>query len=579
MQTLLNGHPDAEPTKPPAIPTILRDHFFRRFFDNDTLSLAAETETSVIRALCAFAVPSLMVAFWLLPSYPGVPPRTVWAIAADRYFFLLYSFVGMGAVATFQWEMLFPDRADFLILLPLPLKSGELFKAKGKALLTFLGMFLVAANLFAAILYPAVSTPGNASYLHTLVAHVSAITLAGVFSAATMLAVAGVAICLLPPAVFRTLSPILQSLAITLLVVLFLLFPLISSHLQPLLEGNPGIALSIPPLWFLGIYEYLAMGAAAPANSIALAQTGLLATAAACALAIAAYPLAWQRQKKRALEGASGTRKQRRSLLASILHTTLFRQPQQRAVFHFLTQTITRFPRYQVYLAIYSGVGLALALASTLTLQAQPASSRVPLQLAFWQPGLHALIPLLLFWMILGLKAAFAFPADMQARWVFPMNLPTAETNHAAKSAKIWLLLCCALLTAIIVAFLLVLHWSYWTLAIQTLVGICLSLLLANLFFLGRTRIPFTSPRLPGRANLAQVFVLYLAVFPAIVLATVNLELQAERSAPLLYKSLLITAALLGILKLADHLAQKGIIADLAGEEEDDGPQTLGLSQ
>jgi hypothetical protein len=580
MQTLLNTQPDAEPAQPPSIPKILEKHFFRRFFDNDTLSLAAETETSVIRALCAFAVPSLMVAFWLLPSYPGVPPRTVWAIAADRYFFTLYSFVAMGAVATFQWEMLFPDRADFLILLPLPLKSGELFKAKGKALLAFLGMFLVAANIFAAILYPAVSTRGNASYLHTLIAHGAAITLAGIFAAATMLAIAGIAICILPPTVFRTISPILQSLAITALVVLFLVFPAISVNLPSLLTSGSAIAKSIPPLWFLGLYEYLALGQSAPADSATLAGTGVIATALACTVAVAAYPLAWQRQKKRALEGASQTRTLQRGIVAPILYRTLFRHPQQRAVFHFLTQTITRFPRYQVYLALYSGVGFALALASILTLR--PDSGQGPghsLILTLWQPGLHALIPLLLFWMILGLKAAFAFPADMQARWVFPMNLVAEEAGRAARSAKNWLLLCCALLVAVILAFLLAIHWSYWDLAIQGLAGICLSLLLTNLFFLGRTRIPFTSPRLPGRTNLAQVFVLYLAVFPTVVLSTVNLELQAERNAALLYKSLLYTAIALAILKLADHLAQKGIIADLPEEEEEDGPQTLGLSR
>ena len=255
---------DTAPAQPPVQPTqarILRRHFFRRFFDNDALSLEAETESSVTRALCAFAVPSLMVAFWLLPRYPN---RDLWATAADRYFFVLYSFVSMGAVATFEWEMLFPDRADFLILLPLPLKERALFAAKAKALLSFLGLFLVAANLFAAILYPAVSTTRTASYLHTAWAHFAAVSLAGIFAALAVLAIGGIAHCLLPSSWFRIVSPAVQALAITTLVLGMLLFPLISSHLNLLLTADSTLASKIPPLWFLGLYQHLQLGAAGP---------------------------------------------------------------------------------------------------------------------------------------------------------------------------------------------------------------------------------------------------------------------------------------------------------------------------
>jgi hypothetical protein len=577
MQILLHSQPEAA-RKPKTIHQILHQHFFRRFFDNDTLSTEGETQTTVIRALCAFAVPGLMVAFWLLPSYPGVPERNLWAIAADRYFFVLYSFVCMGAVATFQWEMLFPDRADFLILLPLPLKRGQLFLAKGRALITFLGMFLAAANLFALILFPAVSTKGNASYLHTVIAHFAAVTLAGTFAAATMLAIAAIAICLLPLSWFRAISPILQALSITALLLLLLLFPLITTHLQPLLAHPNTIVQSMPPLWFLSLYERLSLGESAPAACQSLAQTGLIATAIAATLAIAAYPLAWQRQKKRALEGTSHSHRQSCGPVSAILHRTLLRQPQQRAAFHFLTQTITRFLRYQVYLAIYSGIGLALALCSFLTIAE---SAGKTLALTLWTPGLHAVLPLVLFWMVLGLKSAFAFPADMQARWVFPINLPlqSPSADQAAQAAKTFVLLACTLLTLANLAFLLALQWSYWALAIQAFSGIGLSLLLANLFFLGRNRIPFTRPRLPGRTNLPILFVLYAAIFPAIVLSTVHLELQLEREGALLSRTLLIAAALLILLKIADHLAKKGIIADLAEDEDQEGPQTLGLSQ
>jgi hypothetical protein len=562
---------------------ILTRHFFRRFFDNDTLSTEGETETTIIRALAFCAVPGLMFAFWLLPGYPGKPQ---WSVEADRYFFVLFSFVAMGIVATVEWEMLFPDRTDFLILLPLPLKPRELFYAKGRALLTFLGLFLVATTLFSSVLFPAVSTCGNGSYLHAFLPHISAVLLAGTFAAFTLLAVEGLVLTILPAAWFRAISTLLQALSITVLLLLFLLCPLIAGNLRPLMSGQSDLARFIPPLWFLGLDESLLQGAKAPAAAWALAQTGLCATAISMLLAVITYPLAWARQKKRAIEGASQPQGNRRQPIAALLERTLLKQPQQRAIFHFVTQTIARNPRYQIYLALYAGAGLALALCITVTLHQTTNHTLIP---TLWQPGLHAVLPLLLFWMVSGLRASFAFPVDMRARWVFPISLELAPTTPeaapyafpgpAAKTAKLWVFLCCLTLTALVLAMLLALHWSYPALLIQAVTGICLSLLLADLFFVGRTQIPFTRPRLPGRTNLAIVFTLYAVVFPVTVLLTARWEILTEARLTLLLWTILGTAATHQLLKAMDTLATRGIIGGFPEDETDQGPQTLGLFQ
>jgi hypothetical protein len=572
--------------KPPTRAQTLYHHFFRRFFDNDTVSIDGETQTTVIRALAFVAVPTFMFAFWLLPAYPGNPPRPLRLFEADRYFFVLFSLVSMGAVTTFEWEMLFPDRPDFLILLTLPLKARELFYAKGRALLAFLGMFLIAANLFSGILFPAVSTRSTGNIFHTIAAHLAAVLLAGIFSSFTILAVEGLILCLLPSSWFRTVSTAMQCLAITVLLLLFLLYPLVTSHITLLLAGQSAFAQFLPPLWFLGIYETLMQPNSAPAAAWPLAQLGLYSTAAVTALALLTYPLAWSRQKKRALEGSSQARKQTGSRIAALLHRTLLPRPQQRAIFHFISQTIARNPRYQVYLANYSGAGLALAICSVLTVRQAADHTLTP---ALWTPGLHAVLPLLLFWMVVGLRASFAFPVDMRARWVFPINInlslptlsltPGTYPGPAAKSAKTWVLICCAILTAAIWSLLLALHWPWINLAIQALCGAGLSILLTDLFFLGRTQIPFTRPRLPGRASLPLVFTLYAALFPAMVLLVVQLELTAEkRLADLAWIALGIPALHL-ILKKTDKLAQQGIIGGFPEDETDEGPQTLGLTQ
>ena len=158
----------------------------------------------------------------------------------------------MGVVTTFEWEMLFPDRADFLILLPLGLKARQLFYSKGKALLSFLCMFLVAANLFASIFFPAVSTPRRGNYWHAIYAHGVAVTLSGVFAAFAILAIEGLSMCLLPARWFRAAATILQLLSITFLLVTLLLYPLVGGHLDLLLVGQSSFAGLLPPLWFIG---------------------------------------------------------------------------------------------------------------------------------------------------------------------------------------------------------------------------------------------------------------------------------------------------------------------------------------
>ena len=80
---------DSQISRPqPSRAQILFHHFFRRFFDNDTLPIPGDPETAVVRALSFVAVPSLMFAFWLLPHYPGRQP---WVMEGDRYFFVYYS--------------------------------------------------------------------------------------------------------------------------------------------------------------------------------------------------------------------------------------------------------------------------------------------------------------------------------------------------------------------------------------------------------------------------------------------------------------------------------------------------------
>jgi len=57
-----------------------------------------------------------------------------------RYFFVSFSIIVMGFVMVFEWDALFPDRRDYQILTPQPLRLFIVFAAKATALAGKLGI-------------------------------------------------------------------------------------------------------------------------------------------------------------------------------------------------------------------------------------------------------------------------------------------------------------------------------------------------------------------------------------------------------------------------------------------------------
>ena len=165
----------------------------------------------------------MMFAFWL-ESYPQ---RGLWGSIEDQYFFVMFSMVVMGMVAIFEWEMLFPDTLDFLILSPMSIRHRQMLGAKATALGMFIALFLVGCNLCGTLMLPAITTHvvtvnGHArivgDFWRQLAAHAATVSMAGLFAALLFLAIGGVLLCVLSPAQFRAVSPIVQTLSVMVLV-------------------------------------------------------------------------------------------------------------------------------------------------------------------------------------------------------------------------------------------------------------------------------------------------------------------------------------------------------------------------
>jgi hypothetical protein len=302
-----------------------------------------------------------------------------------------------------------------------------------------------------------------------------------------------------------------------------ILFPWFGSSMRLWLAGPPGNARFVPTLWFLGLYEQLLDGAAAPPFAHEMARYAIRAIAITALLVLIVYPIAWARMRTTAFEGSTRQRTEPSRWFTALIHRIVCR-PGERAIFHFIGQTIRRNNRYQVYLAIYAGVGLALAIACALILRVSGGHVRPALS----NEGLHAILPLILFWVIAGLRTAFAFPLTLTARWVF--RVTGVSVAECAAAARRWALLCALTAMACILAALVFAGWDARRLVVQGVFGLSLSVLLTDAFFYFQHGVPFTQPRMLGRVSFPLMLSLYLGVFPISIYVAVELELQMEKS-------------------------------------------------
>src|SRR5215831_178970 len=287
--------------------TLVR-HFFSRFFDKDSLATEADERANVIQIVAMLALPGAIVSLFTIADHPSIRSELtrLWLRAGDRYVFVCYSMVVMGFVMTFKWDSLFPDRRDYLILVPLPISLKEFFAAKVVALCAFLSAFIIAINLFSCIIVPwvfAVRDNRLDVLLPGLLAHAAAVLSGAVFMALLFASFQGVLINLMSPAAFRRVSPWIQMVSMTVLVTTLLITPGISSNVRLLAESNVRALDYIPVFWFLGIYEVLnPEGTLIPASYL-WSTTAIEAMVAVAILFALTYLLSYRRYSKKILEG------------------------------------------------------------------------------------------------------------------------------------------------------------------------------------------------------------------------------------------------------------------------------------
>jgi len=559
-------------------------HFLERFFNHETASPEGDAKARLVLIACATGLPGFVIALYLWPVYhpwSGIAPP-YWLQVNHHFFYVVYSMVVMGIIAVFEWDLFFPDLLDLFVLKSLPVQDRTVFQARVAAISVFVIGFLFDANVLAPLVLPAATDPPSVSRF--LLGHMLAVGASGLFAALLVLAMQSTLLALVGDRLFRKLSLFLQGLIISALVMLLLLFPTLSGIVPLCLESGSVYVLCFPPFWFLGIYQCLLEGASALPVYARLAQCGFVAVGLTAAVVLLTYPLAYLR-KVRALAEGPGTHSRRSRIylpFKRLIHSTIARNPQRRAVFHFLGETLLRVQRYRIYLVLYGGVGISIVATTLLRITVVHQQVRC----AVTTDGILASLGIVVFWVIAGLHVAFASPGNRQGSWVFrvvhgrPVPFQTAMEQHNA--VRVWVLPAgflvsmIACFTARFIAPPELLTGPSTCAEMLVAAGMCL--LLTDILYLNVTTVGLTGEPDGAPSNMAITVAKYFIAIP--VFAWLPVVAEPWIAADISHS--LVTVAAVAAVHWALERRHRGIVQEHCNrraleDDEEEFPLKLGL--
>jgi hypothetical protein len=489
--------------------SILVRHSFGRFFDKESLSPQGEPAANLAQLLGIIAAPGGFFVILLLSLSPFG-----WGLIAMRYFYVSFSMAVMGLIIVFEWDALFPDKRDYLILGPLPIGLGKLFLAKVVALGLLLGLFLFDMNAVCTLFWPAVDRGPGA--LQIMGAHAAAVTSAGLFTALSIGSVQGLLSLFLTGATYRRISVAVQTIFMAALVMLLFLTPMLGmTYLPELVKQNSPPLYWFPGFWFIGLYEFLNPAMRNPVLT-GLATRATWGLIGAAILFLLTFLPGYRRHARKALEApvpkAFGPGRVQLALIR-FLNRRLLPDPVGRGVFHFITQTIVRSPKHRLFLATYGGLGAAL----------------VVMNMGAGGHGLLRLPLILSFILVSGLRAAFNFPSDPRANWAFQITEASLARAYI-RATRRWIVVCAIAPLFLLIAPIELLSFRWPAALFHLAFGFILSVLLMEAMFFGFRKVPFACSYLTGRTNLIGLGVLYIFGFTtyADLMARLELRLMAQ---------------------------------------------------
>lgn len=462
----------------------------RRMQDVALASRDVDADLFVLWGAALLVTPLFFTTITWTSRYPWLRQRSIEllhdAVIGDRLYFVIWPMLVMWLVGALLWDALFPDRTDQQVLGVLPVRPQAVAGARLTAALMVGGGMTLGIVVPPAVVYglSGAAHPSVGPLVGIIVGQVVSSLAAGLFAFATLLTLRGLLVTIAGARAAARVAVVLQLVTVTALFQTFMFLPgLLPAAMRAL--QDPAVAVWAPPAWFMGLY---ALFAGPRSDQLTpLAPLALAAVAASLAGAAAVYLLPARRNARRVTEAVE-PRRQRHPLSGLVRWgSRLLWTTGQRAIFVFILASIGRSRRHLMTLATYLGLGVALA--GTRLLSAKVRGVALPID----QPFDYLLaIPLTItFFLVLGMRAAFAVPTDLGANWLFRVAGPRRVTRHLPAAR----LACAAVAVAPVSVLVLAAGSALWGAATATSVALmhaASGLLLVTLALATHTSVPFT---------------------------------------------------------------------------------------
>lgn len=557
--------------------------FAARFWDNDLVAVGGDVRGTVIGVFAVLAAPG-----WILPLLEclAFSPRPFtdlpiyqrdWIALPHKAIYLGLSMTILGIVTVLEWDSLLLDRRDYTVLRPLPVRLATVLTSKLATLALYWALLTVILNVVSVVMFPValLQHDGWLPLLWMIRVHAVAVVSGNAFIFLAMLGVQGLLMNLLGWCAFRRISPYVQLVLVALLLLMFFASINASTQLDPA-KPLEGVLRLLPPMWFLGLYQYdLGWHQAVFSHLSGIAWHALELT---FAVALVSYALSYKRSVSQSLDDLDSTRQESSGwlagTLAALLDRLLLRRPSERAAFHFVRQTTMRSRSHRVLVAAYAGVGLGLVFQSLTG--AAAAGDR-----AWWQHPRGPLLPVplvLSLFVLFGLRHAFSVPAELRANWLFQLSATSDPREYRSGIRK------AVMLTGILPLFglLLPLHvllWGWYLAGLHLVFGFAVACLLMDVMLAGFDSFPFTCSYVAGKANVKTYWVIYVLAFMAYVSAFSGIELLIlDRPERMLWFLAAVVMAQVGVEFYRRKVLPGSFSLMFAGEPEP-AVRTLGLLQ
>src|SRR5215472_3351585 len=472
--------------------------FVERIFRGGGDTDAEGLDLGVGLTLTLLAIPGGFVSILLFDKYGSLLQwlrgqtnvDTLLIAFPDEYFFVVLSMTVTGAVAVWRWDAIFPDRRDYINLVPLPISTGAIFSANLVAVLFVVGIVALDVNAASCILFPTVVAAAQSQlvfFLKFAAVHALGVVLSSVFSFLAVFSLLGLLLALLPARVFRRASAYIRGLIVVYLVALLSTSFAIPDLLRGIKGPAPFWTFLLPSCWFAGLCQAL-RGRATPVM-IELAKLTLPAIAILAIFAVATYAISYRRHFVRIAEEAEGDGgvRGRQPARFALWDRWVLRIPLERACFRFVRSTLLRSEAHRLVL---TGVlGLALVLTSQALMLASAGAKSA--SEAARTPAALSIPFVLTFLIIAGLRLVFEIPAELRSNWVFQL-LIDPDTRQSEKLARrIMLVAILPWVLPITFAVYLPLEGILIT-ALHTAVVTLWAVLLTNIVLVRLRKLPFT---------------------------------------------------------------------------------------